>query len=292
MTTLLNYIVLGDPGLNDRALNYGDGCFTTIRCCRGQAELLNLHASRLFKDATRLSLFSHVDEPSIADFESLVNHAASASQAYKEKDIYVTKILLSRGKGGRGYAPDNTSGPTIFISHHDFPFSLRSSINIGVSDVALSQQPLLAGIKHLNRLEQVLAKLHLQSQKSWDDALVLDRQDRVIELTAANVFFKVNEVWYTPILDESGVSGVMRECVLRHFNDHKVAYEIGTYHLSFLTKASAVFSCNALSHLRVIKSLECRDSIIEFDTIETERLSATIDNIIKLELEKQLKEHS
>lgn len=292
MTTLLNFIVNEDLAHNDRALNYGDGCFTTIRCYKGQAELLGLHAARLYNDAKRLSIFCETEGLTANDFRLLVSHGAQYNFSKTDHDYYVTKILISRGNGNRGYAPDEPSVPTIIISHHHLADTKLSPMHIGISDVSLSQQRLLAGIKHLNRLEQVLAKLHLKKQRGWDDALMLDEQKRVIELTAANVFFKVGDVWYTPELTKCGVSGVMRTCILAYLDEQNIAYKVGDYHLSFLATASAAFCCNALSHLRIIQSLEYLESIIEFDTAESEKLSIQIDQFISLDLEEQCKENT
>lgn len=292
MTTLLNYIVDEKLSHNDRALNYGDGCFTTIRCYKGQAELLNLHAARLFNDTRRLSIFNEIDKLTIDDFSVLVMRAAHINLSTAENDYYVTKILVSRGNGSRGYLPDERSVPTIIISHHKLSSVNNFAACIGVSKVSLSQQNLLAGIKHLNRLEQVLAKLHLKEQQGWDDALMLDYQEHVVELTAANLFFKVGEVWYTPELSKNGVSGVMRACVLSYFEDHNISYEIGVYNLSFFARASNAFSCNALSHLRVIESFYYQDKNLKFDTIETEKLSIALDEYISFALKQQAKENT
>jgi 4-amino-4-deoxychorismate lyase len=139
--------------------------------------------------------------------------------------------------------------PTYFVSQHEFPDHYQKwqeqGISVAVSPVLLAKQPLLAGIKHLNRLEQVLIKQQLQ-QTSFDDVIVCDNEQHIIETSAANLFWRKGSDWYTPDLTGSGVDGVMRNQLLRYFATHNNPATIIQTGLRAILAADEVFICNSL----------------------------------------------
>ena len=152
---------------HDRGLNYGDGFFTTAIITDGQVEHWAYHKARLIECAQRLAF------PAL-EFTALESHITQqvASQAQA-----VVKIVVTRGEGGRGYAPPSECNLNIIVSVLPYPKHYNSlpdtGISLAISPIKLAVQPHLAGLKTLNRLEQVLIKNALQAQHS-DDALVLD----------------------------------------------------------------------------------------------------------------------
>lgn len=124
----------------------------------------------------------------------------------------------------------------------------------------LGKQPLLAGIKHLNRLEQVLIKRELLDQ-DLDDLLVVDTDDTVIESSAANVYWFSNRTgWHTPSVDEAGVAGVMREAMLTFMQKHRIHLQIGHFSVENVLAADAAVICNSLSGIVPVMSLKTQQA--------------------------------
>jgi len=191
----------------DRGLAYGDGLFATMRTGVEGILFFEAHQARLTAGAARLG-FDWQMSPALA--EQLVTLALQYPH-------HCIKLLITRGVGGRGYAPPDQVQATEVVSVHPIPAHYAAwqaqGIRLKTSPVRLGHQPLLAGIKHLNRLEQVLIRSQLLPD-GYEDWLVLDCMGRVIESSMANIFFiKGNQV-VTPPLDLCGVAGVMREQVM------------------------------------------------------------------------------
>jgi 4-amino-4-deoxychorismate lyase len=123
-----------------------------------------------------------------------------------------------------------------------------------ISPISLACQPLLAGIKHLNRLEQVLIKQAL-IQTGYDDAVVSDTKQHIIETSVGNLFWYKDDVWYTPDLSESGVDGVMRNQVLDVMHQNGIKCQVVKHNVSVLFSAQQLFVCNSLMMLVPVVSL-------------------------------------
>jgi len=241
---------------NDRAANYGDGCFTTIALLFGRPQLIDLHFARLAQDCHRLAIpFCEIDELKIQLDDIIAKHQSGR---------HALKVLISRGEGGRGYSPIGCNEPRLHISIHPYPRHYddwkNRGISLGLASLKLGKQPLLAGIKHLNRLEQVLIKRELFDQ-DLDDLLVVDTDDRVIESSAANVYWFSNRTgWHTPCVDEAGVAGVLREAMLTFMQKHRIQLQVGYYSVEDVLAADAVFICNSLSGIVPVKSLNTQQA--------------------------------
>ncbi len=192
--------VLGD----DRGLAYGDGLFETIRVRNGRPELLSAHCRRLLTGATRLGI------PLVrADLERALDAGRDLirSQAGDYRNA-VLKLLLTRGSGGRGYRPPSNPRPRLLVSLHPAPpLPPRHGVAACLSDVPLTVSPLLAGLKSLNRLEQVVA-----SSRMPDDcyeALMLGSQGTLVEGTRTSLLCRWDNHWLMPPLTEVAVAGVM-----------------------------------------------------------------------------------
>jgi len=191
----------------DRGLAYGDGLFETIRFIAGRAPLWPRHMQRLRESCVRLQL--------PAPDESLL--AREAAEVLRGMDDAVVRITLTRGLGERGYAMPAAPQPTRIVAAFAAPAWVpeiyRDGVRLHLCQLRLAEQPRLAGIKHLNRLEQVLARAE------WDDpaiadGVLLDGAVRVIGATMANLFAVIGGVLVTPALERCGVAGVARAEVL------------------------------------------------------------------------------
>ncbi|HEY9130480.1 MAG TPA: aminodeoxychorismate lyase [Dyella sp.] len=191
----------------DRGLLYGDGLFETIRFVDGAAPLWARHMQRLQSGCTRLGL--PIIEPSRLNEEAL--------RSIEGMSNAVVRITLTRGQGERGYRPPSEPQPTRIVAasappplrEHDY----RDGIVARLCDLRLATQPALAGIKHLNRLEQVLARTEWNDQEI-SEGLLCDQDGDVICATMANLFAVIDGVLVTPPVDRCGVAGVARAEIL------------------------------------------------------------------------------
>ncbi|GFD77166.1 aminodeoxychorismate lyase [Tenacibaculum sp. KUL118] len=252
---------------SDRAFNYGDGIFTTLLVRNHQADLLSYHLSRLEHDAAaiKLNIDIHTLENAIA--EQIRGFKSSSDKATSLK--YVLKVHVSGGQAGRGYARSDDSEAQVRFSQHPYPSHYESMADEGVSVICaqtkLAIQPLLAGVKHVNRLEQVLVK-HEVDEVGANDAIVCDTQDNIIEASAGNVFFHLNDEWYTPSLKGSGVNGVVRQCLIDSLLNDNCSLHVGQYDLSYLQKANAVVITNALMGVMPVRQIRMPDfSSVSYD---------------------------
>ncbi|MGH8211781.1 MAG: aminodeoxychorismate lyase [Rhodanobacteraceae bacterium] len=204
---LVNGVADARIAADDRGLLYGDGLFETILFVDGAAPLWLRHMQRLLHGCERLLLPS-------PDFAMLGGEVA---EVVADMPRAVVRITLTRGSGARGYAmPENkecTRIVAVFAPPSIPPDWYVRGIRVRFADLVLAAQPRLGGIKHLNRLEQVLARAE------WNDpevveALLFDREDHVIGATAANVFLARQGRLITPALERCGVAGVARAEVL------------------------------------------------------------------------------
>lgn len=223
----------------DRGLAYGDGLFETIRVLKGRLTLASFHCTRLEEGCKRLSV--NVDL-------SAVMHQLTQFIHLHNKQDGVVKIIITRGSGGRGYNPHGTKNRCILqwfpLPVYDEKNNNGRGVKLYPCKLRLGWQPALAGIKHLNRLEQVLARQEWQ-EKDYAEGLLMDFQDNIIECTMSNIFFVYNDTLITPDLSRCGVSGVMRQWIL---NQSALPVKTKVCHLSVdhLKNATELFICNSV----------------------------------------------
>ncbi len=247
-----NMLINGQPHTHlpaaDRAFQYGDGVFTTIRVKEGMPEFWPLHKQRLQQGLERLGMvFSQWQQVSQSVHDLASTHVGA-----------VVKVLISRGEGGRGYLPPQQMQANWIVSQHPLPEHYADwrlqGISLGQSEIQLARQPLLAGIKHLNRLEQVLIRQHVH-QQGWDDALVCDTDNMLVETSVANLFWQLGHCWYTPDLQFAGVEGVIRRLLIDHLQHkgHQVHQVRATSQV--LMQASSVLICNSLMGIVPVRQI-------------------------------------
>lgn len=245
------FLINGKPqnelAADDRATQFGDGCFTTARVVDGQVHFLSAHLQRL-RDACQRLLIPFI-EWSILEQEML-SQASGHSHA-------VLKVLISRGSGGRGYSGSTCEHPTRMLSISAWPSHyqrwLHDGITLALSPVRLGRNPFLAGIKHLNRLEQVLIRALLE-QTDADDVLVLDSEGWITECCAANIFWRKGSHVFTPQLDQAGVAGIMRQHCIRQLAGSRFDLQEVNAPESALAQADEIIVCNALMPVIPVKA--------------------------------------
>ena len=227
---------------NDRAFNYGDGIFTTLCVRNGQPELLSYHLARLHHDAEVLGI--QIEPATLAS--ALKDYIDTLTE---DTDKVVVKIHISAGEGGRGYARDSKAPALVRFSNHEYPTQYvemkKSGVTLICAQIQLPIQPKLGGVKHMNRLEQVLIKQEVIN-KNADDALVFNTNNELVEASAGNVFFRIGTQWHTPEITTSGVRGVVRQCLIDEMNNAAIGVRIGHYTLEHIMAADALVVTNAL----------------------------------------------
>lgn len=236
---------------SDRATQFGDGCFTTAAVHNGDIQLLEAHLQRLRQGCERLMM------PDV-DWARLESEMRTAAQPQTQA---VLKVIISAGSGGRGYSRKGISSATRMVSVSPWPHHYRTlqqqGAKLQTSPVRLAQNSLLAGIKHLNRLEQVLIRAHLD-QSDADEALVLDTAGYVVECCAANLFWRQGERVFTPDLALAGVDGIMRRYLMAQMAAAGQICHVVRCELAQLLAADEVVICNALMPVLPVRQLDSR----------------------------------
>ncbi|MCS4260468.1 aminodeoxychorismate lyase apoprotein [Pseudomonas protegens] len=224
--------------LKDRGLAYGDGLFETIAVKSGRPQLLERHLQRLAEGCRRLALTA--DQALIRS--ELQAYAAALGEG-------VLKLILTRGDSQRGYAADPATAARRILQGSAlsvYPLAhAEQGIRLFPCTTRLAEQPLLAGLKHLNRLEQVLARAE------WRDAehaegLMRDTSGRVIEGVFSNLFLVSQGRLLTADLSRCGVAGVMRAEILFQAESLGIPAQVGDISLDQLQQADEVFVCNSV----------------------------------------------
>ncbi len=197
--------------IDDRALHYGDGVFETIAIRNGEARLWSMHVDRLQAGCARLGI-------AVPAADELQQELAQALLATDIDSSYaLVKIIVSAGSAGRGYRrPDKTRTELftgVFESVHPADNLVREGVVTRLCETIVAAQPALAGIKSLNRLEQVLARNEWQDPGVFE-GLMCDADGQLICGTMSNVFVVHDNSICTPSLDRCGVAGVMRRHVI------------------------------------------------------------------------------
>jgi 4-amino-4-deoxychorismate lyase len=233
--------------LGDRGLAYGDGLFETIAVRAGRAVLLPRHLARLGEGARRLA----IDLDLVALEAELQAFFASLGEG-------VAKLLLTRGNGLRGYAPPPAASPRRILLGSPLPSYASENAEQGVRlypcTMRLAEQPRLAGLKHLNRLEQVLARGEWQDA-AFAEGLMRDVSGRVIEGVFSNLFLVCDGVLLTAELLRCGVAGVMRAEVLEQAAALGIPCEVRDIAFDELLGADEVFLCNSLYGIWPVREL-------------------------------------
>lgn len=233
--------------LSDRGLAYGDGLFETIAVRGGRAVLLPRHLARLGEGVRRLSIN--------LDLVALETELSAFCTSLGEG---VAKLIVTRGDGLRGYAPPQPASARRILLGSPAPSYPAVNAEQGVClfpcATRLAEQPLLAGLKHLNRLEQVLARGEWQDA-AFAEGLLCDVSGRVIEGVFSNLFLVREGVLLTPDLSRCGVAGVMRAEVLAQAETLGIERRVSDIDYDELLAADEVFLCNSLYGIWPVRQL-------------------------------------
>ena len=245
-TTVLatvNGVASGLLSIMDRGASYGHGLFETMLFNNGTVPLWQHHSDRLLADAAVLGID--------VSYQLLADNLAALTALLDKQSIEngVIKITLTAGSGGRGYASPDTLSPLVICQFSPLPENLslvrQQGVELRQCDYRLPANPPLAGIKHLNRLDQVLARREWGNE--YYDGLMYDLDNQLIETTSANIFVKTADGWVTPLLDRAGVRGVMRGLLLDQlFPRAGLSVSEARIGQQQLASAGEIFICNSI----------------------------------------------
>ncbi len=225
--------------LDDRGLAYGDGVFETVLLHRGEPVWWQAHLDRLAEGAGRLGIAAPPSSRWDDDLRLLRSERPVDARA-------VLKLMLTRGSGGRGYSPAGANLPRRIAMLHPAPAGPAQWNSEGIvtrwCQTRLARQPRLAGSKHLNRLEQVLARAE------WNDpeiaeGLMRDVDGRVVCATAGNLFVRIDGRWRTPSLTDCGVAGICRAALLDLLGEEA---EVAQLDVDDVERSEALFVCSSV----------------------------------------------
>lgn len=239
-----------DIPADDRGLAYGDGVFRTLRLIHGQPVAWLFQWQRLDADCRALGLCTPAQDVLLEDL-------AVVGGPHKQA---VAKIMVTRGSGQRGYTPTPGACPRRIVSAHPYrPPAAPDNLALDRSDVVLSYQPQLAGIKHLNRLEQVLARDACRQHKTTDMAMC-DSSGRIISTTMRNlVFADSSGCWWTPDLCRAGVIGATRQRLFHARAAHGVAMQAADISWDDLASFPAAMACNSVGNAIAVTRIGRQD---------------------------------
>jgi 4-amino-4-deoxychorismate lyase len=247
---LVNGVECDSVNVHDRALHYGDGVFRTFRADNGVVNAWSRQFAKFKDDCERLALPSPEKSTLEADL-------AKVLAAHPDT---VVKMMLTRGIGKRGYSFDPTMQTTRIVMASPIPQYpagwAEQGVKVRVCDVKLASQPRLAGVKHLNRLENVLARSEWQ-ESEFAEGLMLDFNGNVIAGTMTNLFIAARGVVATPDLSRCGVAGVTRERILDFARSQGIPVEVRDIALDELLNADEVLLANSV--IGVWRVRELRD---------------------------------
>lgn len=230
-------------GVDDRGLGYGHGVFETMRVHSASIPLWRYHRQRLLDGATRLGI--------TIDAQQVEEDLEKALAAIPADGMI--KLTLTGGIGPRGYRHDAQTPPTRIIQGFPSPPADNTPVTLQLCEYRLPINPRLAGLKHLNRLDQVLAAAEVGEDR---EGLLLDADDRVTETLSHNLYACIGDHWFTPSLAGAGVAGVMRRFLLEAvFPPAGINVTETTLSVDDIAGADELFICNSVVGIRPVAAL-------------------------------------
>jgi 4-amino-4-deoxychorismate lyase len=234
--------------VTDRGVQYGDGVFRTMRSTAGRIAWWPEHYAKLSTDAKALGLVCPQQDLLLAECIEVAQGRDS-----------VVKLTLTRGTGLRGYAPPTPTELTRITQSFplaNYPASYAiEGIKVRWCSTRLGHQPRLAGVKHLNRLENVIAR------GEWSDpdiaeGLLLDEAGWVISGVMSNILAVRGRTVFAPELSQCGVAGVCQDRLMRVAPRHGMTVRFTQMRPQDVYKADELGLCNSLIGVWRVRSIE------------------------------------
>jgi 4-amino-4-deoxychorismate lyase len=241
-----------DAGLSalDRGVHFGDGLFETIACVKGRPRFLPLHLERLEFGCERLAVAANLDEI-----------GAEVAQLARDVDRAIVKVVVTAGEAvARGYGRCGDETATRITIRYPWPHGTSEQLHDGVMvrtlTLRLGENPRLAGLKHCNRLEQVLARAELAADPGLEEGILFSSSGNLVSATSSNVFLVRESCLLTPRIDLCGVAGVMRRVVLREARRVGIPARECELRAADVQTADEVFLTNARIGIWPVRSID------------------------------------
>ena len=249
-----------DAGVSalDRGLHFGDGLFETIACVKQRPRFLPLHLERLEFGCERLQ----IPPPNLDEIRAEVMELAAGGG--ETVDRAIVKVLVTAGAAlARGYARSGSETATRITIRYPWPHESAAQLHDGVMvrtlTLRLGENPRLAGLKHCNRLEQVLARAELATEPALAEGLLFSSSGNLVSGTLSNVFLVRESCLLTPRIDLCGVAGVMRRVVLREARQVGIPTRECELRAQDVQTADEVFLTNARIGIWPVRTLDARE---------------------------------
>jgi len=268
---LINGISSGYVSVSDRGLHYGDGVFETIACVGNTPVFIQQHLDRMESGARKLNIPFPDRQLFLDDINCLLRGSNSNS---------ILKLILTRGRGKRGYRYEKTQIPTRICMLSAWPDYVAHWREHGITtrfcQTQVSVNPQLAGIKSLNRLDSVLASSELGP--AFNEGCLSDIDGNVIEGSMSNIFIVSNGTLVTPDLSRCGVNGIMREQIIDIAQNSSIKVETRNITRDELLESREIFISNSVIGVCVVKQLEKQ-------SYNTDTMTRTIKKILDRRIE-------
>jgi len=253
MTVLVNGVPATSVPALDRGLQFGEGVFETIACPGGRPRFLPLHLERLEFGCERL----RIPAPNLDEIQAEVVGLASAVERG------IVKVIVTGGEAvARGYARSgNETATRITIRYpwpHEDPAQLHDGVMARTLSMRLGENPRLAGLKHCNRLEQILARAEVAADAQLAEGILFSSCGNLVSGTMSNVFLVRESCLLTPRIDQCGVAGVMRRVVLREARQVGIPARECELRAENLQAADEIFLTNARIGIWPVRALDGR----------------------------------
>ena len=249
---MINQDFVSESTKLDHIQMFGHGVFETMRVFKWDIPLLYYHMRRVNEHSKKI--YIQTDSRDLR--ERVHNFLSSIRQTHSGSGILRLSVMSSGTLGG--YRIDKTSEPTYTISYRTLPAEFlnmpSNGIKMRVCDYRLPSNPVLSGMKHLNRLDQILARAEWDDQ--FDDGIMLDQNELVVETTFGNIFFLSSSGWVTPLINQCGIEGVMRSLLIKKIMPAlSESVAIRKVKLYEIKNCSEWFVCNAVRGIMPVSSL-------------------------------------
>lgn len=259
-SALINGVTADYLNVNDRAIHYGDGLFETILCSENKLLYWSQHYLRLQRSAQRLKLRCPDEDVLLGDIRCLLKLNETPGSK-----VCSIKIIITRGSSDRGYViPKKTNEKRIVLMSAlaaDYSSLLSGELLSGELYICKNQVSInesLAGLKHLSRLENVLARNEWNdtANNQFIDGLMLNARQQVIEGSMSNVFAIKENNLYTPDLSQSGVNGIMRDMIIDAAGRNNIQLSMLNLKLEDLYEMEEIFISNSLMGIRSVNKID------------------------------------
>jgi len=232
----------------DRAFQYGDGIFRTFVVHNKKVLHWKHHYKKIVEDCLAIKITPPKEKDLLSDIHSL----------FKSKKKSVGKFIISRGISERGYKFNGDITHNRFLIKTKMPSYPKEYFKIGVNLYVCKQTlnpSILSGVKHLNRLENIMARQEWNGN-DYADGILLDQNGYVIECISSNIFMRIGKTIFTPKINHVGIKGVTRELIIRISAQLGLKIKETTFDLNKLLESDEVFITNSLFGVLQVKKIK------------------------------------